>query len=42
MPDNVKEDLLLYVINVLLLNTVQLLIYNSEHSVIKIFRVNYC
>ena len=73
MPDNVKEDLLVYgdsrfdenknrvilkatinyikllkdsldpfLINVSLLINVQLLTYNSDHSLFKIFRVSYC
>ena len=37
-----KDSLDHFLINVLLLINVQLLIYNSDHSFLKIFRVNYC
>ena len=37
-----KDSLDPILINVLLLNNVQLLTHNSDHSVIIIFRVNYC
>ena len=37
-----KDSLDPFLINVLLLNNVQRLTYNLEHSAIKILRVNYC
>ena len=37
-----KKSLDPFFINVSLQNNVQLLTYNSDHPVIKVFRVNYC
>ena len=37
-----KDSLDSSLTNASLLNNVQLLTYNSDHSVIKIFRVSYC